>query len=270
MPHVDANGQRLYYEIHGEGEPLLLVMGLAADMLAWTLQVPAWSERYRVIAFDNRDVGQSSYAEGPYSVSDMAADTLALADTLELDSFHLLGYSMGGAVAQEVALAAAQRVRTLSLCASWAGSGRYALDRARLWSAQVERMSHEEHIDNLLQLTMTEAFYENEEGLAFVRRMMLQNPHPQAPEAFIRQLRASSAHESRDRIGALSMPVHVIGCEYDILLPVWKSKELAELIPGARYTMLEGAAHGANIEHAAVFNAAVLEFLQASAQPAAA
>jgi len=268
VPFSEANGQRLYYEIHGAGEPLLCVMGLGADHLAWALQIPEWSAKYQTIVFDNRDVGQSSYAEAPYAVADMAADTVALADDLGLDSFHLVGYSMGGAISQELALAAPERVRTLSLCATWAGSGRYALDKARLWGAQVERMSREDHIDTLLQLCLTEDYYENLEGLAFLRNMMLANPHPQAPEAFVRQLKASTAHESRNRVGALAMPVHVIGAEYDILLPVWKSKELAELIPGSRLTVLERAAHGANLEHAEQFNAAVLEFL-GSVEPAA-
>ncbi len=124
MPFSEANGQRLYYEIHGEGEPLLCVMGLGADNLAWALQIPEWSAKYQTIVFDNRDVGQSSYADAPYAVTDMAADTLALADDLGFDSFHLVGYSMGGAISQELALAAPERVRTLSLCATWAGSGR--------------------------------------------------------------------------------------------------------------------------------------------------
>ena len=268
MPFSEANGQRLYYEVHGEGEPLLIVMGLGADHLTWALQVEPWATRHKVVAFDNRDVGQSSYADAPYTIADMAADTLALADDLGLDSFHLLGYSMGGAISQELALAAPERVRTLTLCVTWAGSGRYAAEKARLWAADALRMSREDHIDNLLLLCMTEGFYENAESVAWLRQMMLDNPHPQAPEAFVRQLGAVSTHETRDRLGSLSMPVHVIGAEYDILVPVWKSKELAELIPGATYTVLDGTAHGVNLEYPDRFNSAVLEFL-ASAQPAA-
>src|SRR5919106_1791549 len=79
MPTVEANGQTLYYEEHGEGEPLVCLMGLSADVLAWTLQVPAFSARYRTILIDNRDVGRSSRADGPYEIADMARDTLALA-----------------------------------------------------------------------------------------------------------------------------------------------------------------------------------------------
>lgn len=261
MPHADCNGQQLYYEIHGEGEPLLCVMGLAVDSLGWALQVPAWSQRYRTIVFDNRDVGQSSYAEGDYEVADMAADTLALADALGLESFHLVGLSMGGAIAQRLALVAPERVRTLTLCVTFGGGGRWARDQARLWAKRAALESTEDAIDELLLLCLSEATYENPDFVAFVRAAMLQNPHPQRPEGFLRQLLATSRHEVRDRLGELSLPVHVIGAEHDLLLPVWKSRELAELIAGAHLTVLEGAAHGVNLERAEEFNASVLDFL---------
>jgi 3-oxoadipate enol-lactonase len=265
MPHADVNGQRLYYEVHGEGEPLLCVMGLSADTLAWTLQLPAWSQRYRTIVFDNRDVGQSSYAEEGYEVADMAADTLALADALGLESFHLLGVSMGGAIAQEVALAAPERVRTLTLCVTFGGGGAWGRVLAQLWSRRVHAMTREDRVDELMLLCLSEATYENADFVSFLRQMLLSNPNPQSADAFVRQLTATSRHEARDRVGALAMPVHVIGAEHDVLLPVWKSRELAELIPGARLTVIEGAAHGVNLERAEDFNAAVLEFLAAGA-----
>jgi 3-oxoadipate enol-lactonase len=91
--------------------------------------------------------------------------------------------------------------------------------------------------------------------------MMLSNPHPQQPEGFARQLGASTQHEVRDRLGELTMPTHVIGGEEDVLVPVWKSRELARLIPGAKLTVLDGAAHGVNLERAEDFNRIVLEFL---------
>ena len=264
MPFIEAGSQRLYYQVHGEGEPLVAVMGLSTDHLAWALQVEPWSAGHQLILFDNRDVGRSSYADGPYEVRDMAADTLALADGLGLDSFHLVGMSMGGTIAQELALAAPERVRTLTLCVTWAGSGTYARERARVWGASVMRTPREEHVDNLLLLTLSERFYENAEAVAFVRNVTLANPHPQAPEAFVRQLEAASRHEARDRLPQLSMPVHVIGAEHDILVPVWKSRELAELIPGAKLTVIREAPHAVNIERADELNGLVLEFIAAA------
>lgn len=266
MPHADCNGQRLYYEIHGEGdEPLLCVHGLSVDTLGWVMQVPAWSAERRTIVFDNRDVGQSSRAQAEYEIADMAADTLALADHLGLERFDLLGLSMGGTIAQEVALAAPDRVRTLTLCVTFGGGGEWGRTQGRLWSQRTAGMSREARVDELMLLCFSEVFYDNADQVAFLRQALLANPHPQEPDAFGRQLRATSRHEARDRLGALTMPVHVIGAERDLLLPVWKSRELAELIPGARLTVLEGAAHGVNLEGAAAFNEAVLDFLASHA-----
>ena len=128
MPHADCNGQRLYYEVHGEGEPLLCVHGLSADTLGWLLADPRVVAGHHTIVFDNRDVGQSSRATGDYEIADMAADALALADALELDRFHLLGLSMGGAISQELALTAPERVRTLTLCVTFGGGGDVGAD----------------------------------------------------------------------------------------------------------------------------------------------
>lgn len=270
MPTAEANGQTLYYELHGEGEPLLCVGGLAMDCLGWALQIPVFSAQFRTVVFDNRDVGRSSYAETDYRLRDMADDALALADALGLDTFHLLGISMGGAISQEIALAAPERVRTLTLCVTWPGGGAWSRERARLWGEQALRTSREEHLDQLMLQCFSEGFYENPGGVAFMREMMLANPNPQEPEAFVRQLRASGGHETRDRLGALDMPVHVIGAEHDTLVPPWKSEELAELIPDARLTMLERAPHGVNWERAEEFNAAVLGFTREHAGAAAA
>ncbi len=261
MPTTEANGQTIYYEDHGEGEPLLLVPGLAMDTLAWALQVPAFSARHRTILFDNRDVGQSSMAEARYDIADMARDALALADALELDSFHLLGVSMGGAIAEEMALAAPERIGTLTLVVTFAAGGRWARTLSDLWSARVQRMSREERIDELMLLCFSEGFYENAEGVAWLRGMMLQNPHPQPADAFARQLDAASRHDARDRLAALAMPTHVIGAEHDILVPIWKSRELADLIPGAQLTVIDACPHGLNVERAEEFNRAVLDFI---------
>jgi pimeloyl-ACP methyl ester carboxylesterase len=120
----------------------------------------------------------------------------------------------------------------------------------------------------LMTLTMSEAFFENPEGVEFMRNMMVNHPHPQRPEGFQRQSEAAGRHDARDRLGELTMPVHVIGAEHDILVPVWKSRELVDLIPGAKLTVLDEAPHGINVERAEEFNRAVLDFLTLSVSPA--
>jgi 3-oxoadipate enol-lactonase len=270
MAIAEVNGQRLYHEVHGDGEPLLCVAGLTCDTLVWIPQVEAFAAAHRTVIFDNRDAGQSSMAEGPYEIADMARDALALADHLELDTFHLLGVSMGGMIAQEIAVHAPERIRTLTLAVSFAAGGAYARRVGEVWSARVAQISHEQHVDELMLLNHSEAFFDNQDMVEFIRAAMLGNQHPQPPEAFARQIAACGRHDARDRLASLAMPVHVIGGEHDILLPVWKSRELAELMPGSKLTVFPGAPHGLTIERADEFNAAVLEFIREAAPTPAA
>jgi pimeloyl-ACP methyl ester carboxylesterase len=264
VPIAEANGQRLYYEEQGEGDPLLCVMGLGADHTAWVLNVPEWAKSRRVIVFDNRDVGQSSYSAEPYEVSDMAADALALADHLELESFDLVGLSLGGAIAQELALAHPDRVRTLTLCVTYPAGGAWGKQRAKVLGRIVTGMTREERVEFLMMAVYSELLFENEEFVEASRSAMLAHPHPQPNEAFVRQLEAGSRHDARDRLGSLTMPVHVIGARRDMLVPFRASEELAELIPGAEFTRMD-AGHALNVEAAPEFNRAVLEFIAAEA-----
>lgn len=264
MPIAEANGQRLYYEVHGEGEPLLAVMGLGGDHTAWILQVPEWSKRHKLVVFDNRDVGQSSQADGPYEVSDMAADALALADELGLESFHLVGVSLGGAIAQEVALAAPERVRTLTLAVTYGATGGYGDQRARVLASIARKMSREEFADFVMLLVYSERLFDHPQFVDAARQAMLDNPHPQPVEAWVRQLEASCRHNALDRVGALSMPVHVIGARRDIMVPPFRSEDLAAAIPGSKHTLIDSG-HLANVEAAEEFNAAVLSFIAESA-----
>jgi 3-oxoadipate enol-lactonase len=262
VPYADAGGHRLYYEIHGQGETLLCIAGLGLDVSSWRAQIPVWSAQYRMVVFDNRDAGRSAYASEPYEVRDLAADTIALADELELERFHLLGFSMGGAVAQDVALEVPSRVRSLTLCVSYGASGAWARERARLTAQSSPQKSDEELAGELMLLTLSEATYEELDGeLEAMRRIVLSYPHRQRREGFLRQYEASARHEARERLPALRMPAHVIGAEQDAWVPVWKSRELAALIPGARLSIISGAAHAVHLERTREFNDLVLDFL---------
>jgi len=270
MAIAEVNGQRLYHEVHGDGQPLLCVAGLTCDTLVWIPQIQAFAAAHKTVIFDNRDAGQSSMAEGDYETADMARDALALADELGLDTFHLLGVSMGGAIAQEIAIQAPQRVLTFTVAVSFAAGSTYARRLTEVWGARVKQISREQHIDELMLVNHSESFYDHPEMVAFIRTAMLNNPYPQPADAFQRQLGACGRHDARDGLTSLTMPTHVIGGEYDILVPVWKSREIASLIPGAKLTVLPRAPHGLSIERAEEFNAAVLEFIrEAAATPAA-
>jgi len=268
MPYADLNGFEIHYDVRGEGEPLLCVHGLGCDRRAWALQIEPFAQRFQAVFFDNRDVGQSSLATHDYTTADMAQDVLALADHLELESFHLLGVSLGGMVSQHVALTAPERVRTLTLAVTPGGVGRAGRIRGRLLGSYARHLSPEDRVDNLLYLCYTEAFFENEELYQFVRQALLEDPYPQPPEAFARQAAAGAHHDVRERLGELSMPVHVIAAGRDLMIPPWKSTELASLIRGSKLTMIEREGHGVMWEGAAEFNSAVIEFVTATAAEA--
>jgi pimeloyl-ACP methyl ester carboxylesterase len=262
MPHANVGDLELFYEVVGDGEPLVCVQGLASDMGAWALQLDAFSDAYRTIVFDNRDVGRSSAAEAEYDIPDMAADVLGLADALGLERFHLLGASLGSAMAQHVALAAPARVATLTLAATWAGTPHaYSELRATVWEREVRRSSREELLENMLLRTISEDVLDSDDAIDGMKAMATENPHPQSTESLIRQIRAMSRHDVRDRLGELAMPVHVIAGARDVLIPPWKSEEVAELIPGAALTMIRDVGHALNAERAGEFNRAVLAFL---------
>src|SRR3954469_8433188 len=268
MPHADLNGLDIHYEVHGEGDPLVCVHGLGCDRRAWALQIEPFSQDYQAVFFDNRDVGQTSLVPHDYSTADMADDVLALADHLELETFHLLGISLGGMVSQHVALEAPDRVRSLTLAVTHGGVQQAGRLRGHLLGSYARHLPPEDQVDNLLYLCYTEAFFENQEMYEFMRTALLENPYPQPPKAFARQGAAGAHHDVRERLGELTMPVHVIGAERDLMIPVWKQRELASLIPGSKLTVIEAQGHGVVWEAAEEFNTAVIEFVTAPAAEA--
>ena len=121
MPTAKINGINIYYEVHGAGDPLLLIMGLGANATAWEAQIPALNREYKVIAFDNRGSGRSDKPTVMYSMRQMADDAVLLLDQLGVAAAHVFGMSMGGMIAQELTLQHPARVKSLVLGATMAG-----------------------------------------------------------------------------------------------------------------------------------------------------
>jgi pimeloyl-ACP methyl ester carboxylesterase len=162
-----------------------------------------------------------------------------------------------------VALRVPDRVRTLTLAATWGGTApAYAQMRADGWEREVRRSTAEEWLEEMMLLTLSERVFDEPDAIAAIKKLTLENPDPQPTEALIRQIRASSRHDLRDRLGDLTMPVHVVSGDRDVLIPVWKGEEVAERVPDATLTVLRGIGHAMNMERAEEFNAAVLEWLR--------
>jgi pimeloyl-ACP methyl ester carboxylesterase len=264
VPRVRVGGVHLHYAETGAGEPLVLIMGLGGDHLAWGFQVPVFAKHYRVIAFDNRGVGQSDQPDAPCTTALMARDTLGLLDALDIEHAHVLGVSMGGMIAQEVALAAPDRVRSLQLHATLARPDAYVLRLLEAWRLVRARCSLEESLRTIgLWLFAPATYNERQDFVEALLANALAHPYPQSPAGFFRQTEAVAAHDALERLGAIRCPTLVTVAEEDILVPPRFARELAARIPGAELAILPGAGHVYFWERADAFNDVCLRFLAA-------
>ena len=169
MPITKANGIDLYYEIHGDGEPLLLIMGLSLTSKSWFKTLPALSEQYKVILFDNRGVGQSGKPNSPYSIELMAEDARAVLDAAGVESAHVYGISMGGMIAQRLAIQYPERVRSLILGCTTSGGEKHVQPGAEVSMLMLSRGSSTATPEELAWATApilySQSFLENHRDL---------------------------------------------------------------------------------------------------------
>ena len=264
---VRANAQELYYEVHGEGAPLVLIMGIGYDSTLWQLaQVPALSQKMRVVIFDNRDAGQSSKARHPYTIADMADDVVGLMNSLDLPRAHVLGLSMGGMIAQQVALRHPDRVDRMVLTGCGAAPARVVFDPIRAWDwIKANDKTGEAFACEQFNWLFSTAFRRNRDAVEQTVAMLSKNPNPMGPEAYHRQAQAYLQYDALDQLGAIRAPTLVIGGEQDLLTPPWVCREVAARIPGARFELIEGdgSSHVVPIERPDDFNPLVAKFLSA-------
>jgi 3-oxoadipate enol-lactonase len=262
---VNTNGQDLYYEIHGDGPPLVMVMGIGYDSSLWTLQqVPALSTRFQVVLVDNRDAGRSSRAEGPYSIADMADDVAGLLDALGIHRTHLLGLSMGSMIGMEFALRHADRLDRLVLAGPGAAPARNAIDPISMWSwVKANDPSGEVFGGQQFTWLFSTAFLRNQQSVQETSAMLASNPNPVDPEAYARQAQAYLQFDALDRLGGIATPTLVIVGEQDLLTPPWVAREVADGIHGARFEIItgDGSSHVVPLERPDDFNQLVIDFL---------
>ena len=262
---VQANGQELYYEVHGEGPPLVLVMGIGYDSSLWTLeQVPVLSTQFQVILVDNRDAGRSSTARQPYTIADMADDLAGLLDALGIQHSHLLGLSMGGMIALEFALRHGDRLDRLVLTGTGAAPARSAVDPIQIWNwIKANDPTGDVFGGHQFVSLFSTAFLRNHQAVRDTAALLANNPYPMSPEAYQRQAAAYLQFDALDRLTAITAPTLVIVGEQDLLTPPWIAREVADGIPDARFETIrgDGSSHLLPIERPGEFNQLVLDFL---------
>jgi pimeloyl-ACP methyl ester carboxylesterase len=264
MPRVTVNGIELNYVEAGTGDPVLMIMGFGGDHQAWAFQVPALSERHRVITFDNRGAGQSSVPDEPYSTRAMAGDAVGVLDALGIERAHVIGVSMGGMIAQEVALSHPGRVRSLQLHCTYARPDRYFQALMEAWRVVRAKATMEEWMRAVaVWLFSPRTYAERPELVETVIQTALANPHPFTLTGFLRQGEAVRGHDALDRLPTLGCPTLVSVGEDDILVPPRFARELTAAIPGAELRLIEHGGHVYFWECAEAFNTMCLDFLAA-------
>lgn len=262
MPHVKSNGINLYYERHGRGEPLLLIQG-TLDSMAWGYQLPALSQKYEVIIFDHRGTGRTDAPEAPYSVEEMTNDSLGLIDALGVSRAHLLGYSIGGCIALEMAAKRPESVAKLVIAASYneiSPLGRY---RTKVWSEIFKEDKTADRIyKSFLPWFFSDRFFENEANPEAFIHNALNSPYPMTMQGILGLSAAITGYHGIKDMSSIKSPTLVIAGSEDLAAPVKLGKRIADGIKGAQLTVLEGAAHAMIFEDAERFNKTVLDFLE--------
>ena len=258
MPGYRIGDVTLHAETVGEGFPLLLISGTGLPSSIWAFQMGWLTQIRQVIAFDNRDVGESSDSPDEYTPADMAKDTVGLLDALGVEQTDVIGYSLGGAIAQELAIANPDRVRGLVLLSTWAATDEWLKLRFSLW----ERIIAATGAELTGELGALDLFTYRFFVPGRIEMLRAQNADAEPRSAgLMRQWRADQAHDATDRLAKIMNPTLVVGGAEDILVPARYSEALATLIPGAKLEILDAAAHGALVEAPDALRAAVEPFL---------
>lgn len=256
-----VDGLEIAYWAEGNGPPIVWLQGLNADHGAFAAQLAAFRETHQCIALDNRDAGQSSRARRPYTTAVMAADVLAVLDEVGVDQAHVVGLSLGGAVAQELALRSPHRVRSLTLVSCFASPDKRLLELLRAWKLIYAKLGPVDFALQSWPWLFTWRYYELPNSARGLRNYAERNSNPQDPDAFSRQVDASLQHDTSARLGEIRAPTLVIAGGEDALVPAYLVRDLAARIPDAKYVELTGVGHSANIEGRREFNALLREFI---------
>ena len=262
MPKITLDFLHLYYEIHGTGEPLMLIAGLASDSQSWQSVIEELSRHFLVITPDNRGTGRTIPQDIDTSIQQMADDCIALAEHLGFSSFNLLGHSMGGFIAMDIALRYPDAIKNLILAGTSTSNSKRNNALFSDWVSILESgMDKTQWFRTLFYWLFTEHFFENSKTVNTALSYAVQYPYPQSTIAFKKQVKALKSFDCFGRCSGITARTLVIGGEKDILFPRDVSAALAQAIPGATLSIIEDAAHSIHMEQPQAFTKRVLDFL---------
>jgi 3-oxoadipate enol-lactonase len=262
MAEVVTDGTTIWWDSHGEGPPVVLISGFTSTSDMWYLLLPYLTGDYRVIQLDNRGVGRSEAPDGPYSILTMANDALAVLDAAGETRAHIIGISMGSCIAQEIAVVAPERVRSLVLAASNPGTlhSVYPSPEAMTLIAAGAQSSFEDFNRSLIPVTYHPNTDRNRIEEDIERRLR----QPTSEQGILGQQLGVAGWDRFDDLPHLTMPTLVLHGTDDLLDPVENGRVLAARIPGATLVELDGASHQIFTDQEAACASEIRRFLQAS------
>jgi len=261
MPFASVVKYRIYYVEEGEGFPLVLIHGLAGDHTAWRPQIDAFRGRHRVVAFDNRGAGQSAQVDEPVTTADLAQDTLALMDALGVSRAHIVGRSMGGSIAQHIALRAPERVQSLVLCASFAKLDPLGVRVLTNMREVLEwRGNWADHARHSVQNFVSPGFFNTQrERVAQIERLI--GGETRLPACYVRQNHACLQHDTLDELQRIACPTLILAGGRDPICSLTATRWMSERIPGAETVIFETSSHFFLVEEAERFQALLADWL---------
>lgn len=264
MPTFQRGEFTTYYEEAGTGGPLVLICGLSADLQVWRFMVPELSKYFRVVCFDNRGAGRSSAPDEPYSVSGMADDLVQLMNHLHIDSTHVLGWSMGGVIAQTLTRIYPARIRKLILMSTChEPDGLLRLSIQNWIDVRRSNMPYEQVIQYLARMVFSPGLVDNTAAFEQFIQVMLANPYRQTLHGFLRQAEALLGYSAPSEAAPIAVPTLVVVGRHDQLTPPYLSERLAARMPNAKLSVLSGA-HSGPVESPDECSRAIVSFLKSS------
>ena len=266
MPYATIGDVDLYYEIHGPADapPLVLIGGWASYRWIWFRQIPTFKEKYRCIVFDNRGAGRSSKPDIPYTMEMFAADTVGLMEALDIENAHVLGISMGGLIAQQIAISYPEKVRSLILVSThFGGPNIIPMDdknMALLIALPTETISKEQAREMRYRATFSERFLQESRDV-IARIDEWAEKHPAPLYAQVHQSSAVAAFNAEEEVKQITASTLIIHGDSDRAVPTKNGELLDTKIPNSRLVLIEEGSHFSIIEKYEEFNDAVIKFI---------
>ena len=262
MSFITIKGQDFYYEVKGTGQPLVLISGFTADHSVWGMITGPLSERYSVLTFDNRVVGQSSSPDYPYSMELLAEDTVTISQRVFGQKVHVIGHSMGGAIVQTMAHKHSQFINKAIVANTFPFLNEAFLFVCKLQLEMREQGIPQDLIDKLtIPWVFSSRFLSNHDLIFEILSSIRKTPFPQTLIGYRNQMNALTKFNSMQWLPEISLPMGIIAGEADLISTLEESRVLASLIPHSKLMIMKGVGHAGQIEKPLEFVETVLTFL---------